>query len=280
MTTYADMMSLLLCFFVLLFAYSAIDAHKFKEVAMSLRGALGILDSGPSLLNANQLPAPSNPIQQDLPTDRSRRITETVQKVRMLLLDKGLDDRVELVTDYRRGVVIRFKDAVLFDFAKAEIKPESEVLLDNVAEILNALPNEVVIEGHTDNIPVKPNSELTRTGTCRRSGLSVLEYFIESAGVGPPERLSASGYGEYRPVAANDTEENRALNRRVISCCWWRTIPVSIHRFLLRALQAAASTQLVGWCYHDTEVSGEARNTGTSWSFRRGGQLMAFGKKT
>lgn len=216
MTTYADMMSLLLCFFVLLFAYSAIDAHKFKEVAMSLRGALGILDSGPSLLNANQLPAPSNPIQQDLPTDRSRRITETVQKVRMLLLDKGLDDRVELVTDYRRGVVIRFRDAVLFDFAKAEIKPESEVLLDNVAEILSALPNEVVIEGHTDNIPVKPNSEFdSNWDLSTKRSIRVLEYFIESAGVGPPERLSASGYGEYRPVAANDTEENRALNRRV-----------------------------------------------------------------
>jgi chemotaxis protein MotB len=216
MTTYADMMSLLLCFFVLLFAYSAIDAHKFREVVQSLRGALGILDSGPSLLNVNQLPAPSNPTQQDLPTDRSRRISEAVQQVRMLLEGKGLDDRVELVTDYRRGVVIRFRDAVLFDFAKAEIKPESEALLDKVAEILTELPNEVVIEGHTDNIPVKPNSEFeSNWDLSTKRSIRVLEYFIESAGVGPPERLSASGYGEYRPVAANDSEENRAQNRRV-----------------------------------------------------------------
>jgi chemotaxis protein MotB len=201
---------------VLLFAYSAIDAHKFREVVMSLRGALGILDSGPALLHENQLPAPSNPIQQDLPTDRSRRISEAVQQVKMLLEDKGLDDRVELVTDYRRGVVIRFKDAVLFDFAKAEIKPESEVLLDKVAEILNELPNEVVIEGHTDNIPVKPNSEFeSNWDLSTKRSISVLEYFIESAGVGPPERLSASGYGEYRPVVANNSEENRAQNRRV-----------------------------------------------------------------
>lgn len=216
MTTYADMMSLLLCFFVLLFAYSAIDAHKFREVVMSLRGALGILDSGPSLLHENQLPAPSNPVQQDLPKDRSRRITEAVQQVRMLLEDRGIVDRVEVVADYRRGVVIRFKDAVLFDFAKTEIKPDAEVLLNKVAEILTVLPNEVVIEGHTDNIPVRPNSEFeSNWDLSTKRSIRVLEYFIEKAGVGPPERLSASGYGEYRPIAANNSEANRAQNRRV-----------------------------------------------------------------
>ena len=103
----------------------------------------------------------------------------------------------------------------LFDFAKAEIKPDPGAA-QQVAEILSALPNEVVIEGHTDNIPVKPNSEFdSNWDLSTKRSIRVLEYFIESAGVGPPERLSASGYGEYRPVAANDTEENRALNRRV-----------------------------------------------------------------
>lgn len=216
MTTYSDLMSLLLCFFVLLFAYSSIDAVKFREVIQSLRGALGILDSGPSLLNENQLPVPSNPVQQDLPTDRSRKIHEAVQQVTSLLADKGIEGRVEVVTDYRRGVVIRFKDAVLFDFAKADIKTESEQILDKVAEILSALPNDVVIEGHTDNIPVKPNSEFeSNWDLSTKRSVRVLEYFIESAGVGPPERLSASGYGEYRPVVANNSDENRAQNRRV-----------------------------------------------------------------
>lgn len=216
LTTYSDLMSLLLCFFVLLFAYSSIDTAKFREVIASLRGALGILDGGPALLNANQLPVPSNPVQQDLPTDRSLQIAEIARKVTSLLQDKGIAGDVEVAADYRRGVVIRFRDAVLFDFAKADIRPESGTLLMRIAEILRELPNEVVIEGHTDNIPVIPNSEFdSNWDLSTKRSVRVLSFLIESAGMGAPERFSASGYGEYRPLVANDSEYNRAQNRRV-----------------------------------------------------------------
>lgn len=216
MTTYSDLMSLLLCFFVLLFAYSSLDTAKFREVISSLRGALGILDSGPALLNENQLPIHSNPVQQDYPTDRSLQITRVANRISALLEENGIDERVEVAIDYRRGVVIRFRDAVLFDFAKAEIRPESEAFLDRIASILRELPNDLIIEGHTDNIPVKPNSEFdSNWDLSTQRAVRVLSYLLETAGVGPPERLSASGYGEYRPIVANDSELNRAQNRRV-----------------------------------------------------------------
>jgi chemotaxis protein MotB len=216
LTTYSDLMSLLLCFFVLLFAFSAIDVVKFQEVIISMRGALGILEGGPAVLNANQLPVPSNPIQQDLPTGRSHQIAQVAQKVSALLQEKGIAGEVEVAADYRRGVVIRFRDAVLFDFAKADIRPDSRDLLMGIADILKELPNEVVIEGHTDNIPVIRNSEFeSNWDLSTKRSVRVLSFLIESAGVGPPERLSASGYGEYRPLVANDSEHNRAQNRRV-----------------------------------------------------------------
>lgn len=216
LTTYADLMSLLLCFFVLLFAFSTLDMARFKDVIMSVKGAFGILEGGLAVFDANQLPVNSGHVQQDYPTDRGLQIAQVASRISALLEEKGIDGRVEIVPDYRRGVVIRFRDAVLFDFAKADIKPESEELLQAIADILRELPYEIMIEGHTDNVPVKPNSEFeSNWDLSTRRAVRVLSYLIEEAGVGPPERLSAAGYGEYRPVAANDTEQNRAQNRRV-----------------------------------------------------------------
>lgn len=216
MTTYSDLMSLLLCFFVLLFAYSSLDTAKFKAVIQSLRGALGILDGGPALLDDSLLPVEPDPVHDDYPTDRSLQIASIATKISALLEESGIDAEVEVAVDYRRGVVIRFREAVLFDFAKAEIKPESKPLLLRIADILQEIPNDLVIEGHTDNIPVKPNSEFeSNWDLSTKRAVRVLSFLLEEAGVGPPERLSASGYGEYRPIVANDSEQNRALNRRV-----------------------------------------------------------------
>ncbi len=214
MTTYADMTTLLLCFFVLLYTYSTIDVLKFREVVISLKGALGVLDGGPQMLQPGELPAPARPVQNRGADERNPQIDELALRIARYFSERGMEGVVELEKN-RKGLVIRFKDATLFDFGMADIRENSKPILSGLAEILNTVDNEVTIEGHTDNVPIKKthifkdNWELSTARSC-----NVLRFFIDEAGMAP-ERLSAIGYGEYKPIVPNNTEENRQKNRRV-----------------------------------------------------------------
>jgi len=114
-----------------------------------------------------------------------------------------------------KGLVITFVAEVLFDSGKAVLRPESLASLDKVAAFINEeVPeNPIGIEGHTDNEPIKRSSWKSNWELSSHRALSVLGY-LETKGVSP-EKLSASGYGEYKPVASNDTKEGRRMNRRV-----------------------------------------------------------------
>jgi chemotaxis protein MotB len=114
-----------------------------------------------------------------------------------------------------KGLVITFVAEVLFDSGKAVLRPESLASLDKVAGFINEeVPeNPIGIEGHTDNQPIKRSSWKSNWELSSHRALSVLAY-LETKGVNP-EKLSASGYGEYKPVAGNDTKEGRHTNRRV-----------------------------------------------------------------
>jgi chemotaxis protein MotB len=114
-----------------------------------------------------------------------------------------------------KGLVITFVSEVLFDSGKAILKKDSLPSLDKVAKILNEnVPdNNIGVEGYTDNQPIKYSNWKSNWELSAHRALSVLEY-LESRGI-DPKRLSASGYGEFRPVASNDTTEGRATNRRV-----------------------------------------------------------------
>jgi len=130
-------------------------------------------------------------------------------------LEKEIKDNQVRLSMEEKGLVITFVSEVLFDSGKANLKPESLSSLDKVAKILieNVPENNIGIEGHTDNVPIKHSSWKSNWELSSHRALSVLEY-LESQGVGPT-RLSAIGYGEYHPVGSNDTQEGRQLNRRV-----------------------------------------------------------------
>jgi len=111
-------------------------------------------------------------------------------------------------------VRIMLADPVLFDLGESELKPFAIPVLHQVAGLLKDIPNAVVVEGHTDDRPIigakfRSNWELSAA-----RAFSVIRYFIEEENI-KPERLSALGYGEHRPLYPNDTEENRARNRRI-----------------------------------------------------------------
>ncbi len=122
---------------------------------------------------------------------------------------KGITTR-----ETRRGILIRLENEVLFDSGKADIKPAAIQSLDKIAEILKDIPNSIRVEGHTDNIPINTERFPSNWELSTQRALAVVSYLIEKVGI-DPARLSAAGYGESRPLVANDSAAARARNRRV-----------------------------------------------------------------
>lgn len=205
LTTYADMMTLLLSFFVLLFAFSSIDAGNFQAIVRSLQQGFGILQSGTSIIGDD--------IAMVSPGDLGLQQLNSIFDRLATYLDSEAIPGVSLEMD-ERGVTIRFADQVFFDLGKADLKPEARRILDSVAPTLKDLPNPIRVEGHTDNLPINNVEFASNWELSVRRATNVVRYLIEEKGF-DPENLSAAGYAEYRPLRPNDTPDNRALNRRV-----------------------------------------------------------------
>ena len=205
LTTYSDMVTLLLCFFVLMFTFSNLDVQKFKSVLASFQGGSGILEGG------NVIETPSIRDQEELDLEKLRDILEDYAD------SANLGEEITISIN-ERGLTIRFADRVLFDPGKADLKPDAKEILNDVAEILqrNEFKDKLIkVEGHADTTPVSPkdgfptNWELSTT-----RATNVLRFLVEEKGI-EGGRISASGYSYYRPIAPNDTKENKAKNRRV-----------------------------------------------------------------
>lgn len=208
MTTYGDLMTNLLCLFVLLYSFSIIDSQKFESAMISIQSSLGILDSGRGI----------NP--STMYDDITREIEDfqnLEEKLTTYLEDNDLNMDV-MVQMESRGLVLRFQDNVLFDPGSAVLKPESKEILDYLGGFLIEPEFEnkhVRIEGHTDTTPVGRNSKYaTNWELSVARSASGVRYLVEELNL-DPQRFSAAGYGEYHPVAPNDTPENKAKNRRI-----------------------------------------------------------------
>ncbi|MGB9866837.1 MAG: OmpA/MotB family protein [Bacillota bacterium] len=215
LTTYSDLMTNLLCFFVMLFAMSTLNVKKFKAVLMSIQGAFGVLPGQGITIEELREQVPG--LEESLMEEIARRDMEQLESARQalegLIQQEGLGASVS-VTMESRGLVLRFADTVLFDLGKADLKPGARQILDKVSKVLKDLPNHVRVEGHTDNLPIStPRFPSNWELSCARA-TNVVRYLIEANGLSP-ERLSAAGYGEFRPVSPNDSEASRRLNRRV-----------------------------------------------------------------
>ncbi|SDK45598.1 flagellar motor protein MotB [Natronincola ferrireducens] len=217
MATYGDMVTLLLCFFVLLFSFSEIDVQKFEAIIQSFQGSLGILDAGRSIEPSQYI---SDGLNDELTTKQLEELEDfrkLQERLQQFLRERELDADI-LVSLETRGLVLRFQDNVLFDPGRAEIKGTFTEILLNIAEFLDEAEYQnksVKIEGHTDTVPVGLNSKHeTNWELSVARAANVVRFLIEDVGL-EPTRFSAAGYGEYHPVAPNDTVENRAKNRRV-----------------------------------------------------------------
>lgn len=207
MTTYSDMVTLLLCFFVLLFSFSNIEQEKYEAVAESLRGALSglvsVLDRGKALIDETMSVA--DPIPQEF-----RNVRDQIQE---LLVKEGLTGQAEIYME-ERGMVVSFKDGLLFTIGSADLKPEAKKLLQEVGRILARDKHFIRVEGHTCDLPIRNAKYPSNWELSTSRATNVTRHLIEQVGL-DPRRLAATGYAEFRPRLPNTSEENRVKNRRV-----------------------------------------------------------------
>jgi chemotaxis protein MotB len=204
-------MTQILIFFALLFALSNIDTKKFDLAITSLQGSLGILETGPAVSQGKFVGA--GEMGESLKSVQEQRQMENLEQNLEEILSRNQIKGVQVNME-ERGIVVRFTEGVLFDSGKADLKQEAISILDRVVPVLKNSHRQIRVEGHTDNVPIHTpefpsNWELSTT-----RAVNVVRYLIEKHNFSP-YILSAAGYGEYRPVAPNDSEKHRAMNRRV-----------------------------------------------------------------
>lgn len=212
--SYADLVTLLFGFFIILFASAEVKQDKFLEVRAALSSAFNVdIKEGsdgvsPVFEGGFGIVPGGNFGSFALPDTEAIRST-----VERKLDDAGLSSTsVDVIRD-GNGVVIRLSDRLLFPSASAQLSAEAEPLLKVVAEVLRGVPNDIRVEGHSDNVPVATSRYPTNWELSSARATSVLRFLVEEGGV-EAKRVFAAGYAEFRPVASNVTPEGRAQNRR------------------------------------------------------------------
>jgi chemotaxis protein MotB len=217
LATFGDLMSLLLCFFVLLLSMSTMDAKKVKEAIGSLAGALSVLEGG------TQTEVSRNRIQKATPIEKTDETADTVNRLSSAIAEfkqftQGGQGPAITLEEGEEGFFIRLPADITFAPGSAKITDQDSLLfLKRIALIIKEyLPKyvEIQVRGYTDNVPPPPTSPYQDNWELSAArAISVVRELIKD-GV-DPKRLSAAGYGQYHPIASNATPQGRAKNRRV-----------------------------------------------------------------
>lgn len=249
MDTYGDLVTLLLCFFVLLFASSSVDEAKWRDLVATFAGGPTVvvqpldaeqvvsdaeeefrarefdrlmrieaaLDSGqnPSEINTNDQ-SPNTGLGEM--SQIQQTFDNLFAELKTYVIEHELAGALELAKEEDK-ILLRFKDNLLFDLGQAELKPDSLLILNDVALMLlkaERAIRSVRIEGHTDDIPISSTNELYKDNWNLSSARaeSVLRYLIGNDQF-PENKMYAAYFGETKPLYKNDSDENRARNRRV-----------------------------------------------------------------
>ena len=204
--TYADLITLLLAFFIVMYSMSQMDAKKFGKVQQALQG---ILKGGPSILREQSL--------DTLADGHGLLKTGSLRMLQTKISEKArtLSDSEEISTELsERGLTIHIMESALFDEGQADLKARARRVLDMVGVDVIQMPNHVRIEGHTDDRPISNSRYPSNWELSATRATEVVRYFIGQHNY-PPNKISALGYASYRPYVPNNSIENRAKNRRV-----------------------------------------------------------------
>ena len=221
MGTYGDMVTLLLCFFVLMFASSTQDAEKFAQIAASFSNSkitisaaqtAGMLEAlGDGIV---EMPKAEGNSDKEFEEKAKEELEELSENFKTYFAENNLGKEINIEKN-DTYITLNFKDGILFESGSSDLKPQALDILSKVGDELLKYPdNNIKIEGHTDNRPINTARYPNNWYLSAARAISVAVDFIQNKGF-PPDIISTEGYGEYRPKVSNDTPENRAINRRV-----------------------------------------------------------------
>jgi chemotaxis protein MotB len=207
MVTFSDLCSLLLCFFVLLVSMSTMKENDFMVGSGLLRGAFGVMAMDPSIFKLKNVAMPTLKNIQRAIIDKMR------SNLQDFIQANGMGEDVKIIIS-DKGVALSLSAPLLFNSGSAELKPEAFPLLERIFDIAQGWPNIIRVEGHTDNTRIHSELYASNWDLSFARALSVVRFAVDFSKI-HPSRLVPVAYGEYRPVADNDTEEGRAKNRRI-----------------------------------------------------------------
>jgi chemotaxis protein MotB len=238
--TYADMLTLMFALFVIMYALAADgNPQRAQEVAAQFRAVFGVVTGGSTILPAegsNQgvhfkivagepaqggaggpskvggAPPEQNPVSE---ADKSGKQKEIEKKLTVALQRSLGAQKVSIRKEARGLVVSLLTDKVLFDLGDVNLKKEMHSILGDIAGVIKQYPDrQIVVEGHTDDLPMRTDKIASNWELSALRATAVVRYFVEEKGL-DPSRLSATGYGEFQPLVPNVSEVNRRINRRV-----------------------------------------------------------------
>mgnify|MGYP001588516426 CR=1 FL=1 len=214
LATYGDLVTLLMCFFVLLYSMAVIDSGKAQKVISSLNN-MGIMSEKGDIKSSvgNAIVGDKTEVVEQ----PEKQMDKLYKEVKGIVAKKGLEDDIE-VKNQTKGVLVRFKDDIIFDTASSELKPGAKTVLAQISDILKKYNKNIRVEGHTDNIPIKSEKYESNWALSSARAISVVKFLTSEL---PPDKrikeesFEVAGYGAYKPIVKNDTEKNRQKNRRI-----------------------------------------------------------------
>jgi len=207
------MITLLMAFFIMLYSMSILNLAKFQEVAISIKSGLGgeVNGQGRTILgSAGQFSIRPTPITGDTAGIPG----QAVKKIQTLVKEEKLENKVRLRVDERGLVISLATDSVLFRPGQATLSRSARKMIDAVADALKDVPNEIRVEGHTCDLPIRSSEFPSNWELSTARATNVIRYLINNKGF-DSDRLSAAGYADSRALVPNTSEANRAINRRV-----------------------------------------------------------------
>ena len=210
--TFGDLMSLLMCFFVLLLSFSEMDRNKYRVVSGAMKNAFGIQREKPVFESPRGQKMIAKEFDQAIVL---MRVQEVIDPIKQELQNEFQEfkDSIEIAVK-EEEITISMMGEATFDTGRAVLKKNFTLLLLKIGEVLGKTKGEIIIAGHTDNVPLNGGPYRSNLGLSMARAGSVAEYLLKSTSI-DPQRLSTMGFGEYRPLESNDTEQGRQKNRRV-----------------------------------------------------------------
>ena len=231
LVSYADFITLLFAVFVVLYAMGQSDKKKVEEVMQAIQQSFGMATAGASAPKVNVIPSQAMTVIPSLkpeikvnPMGRTRSgqgktraeekdFRQIKSAVEAYLVKQGAQTKVTLEIT-RRGLIVSLKEAGFFNSGQANIKPEAYELINTIAEVMTQYNNPLRVEGHTDNVPISTAQFPSNWELSTARATNGLKYLLRSFDI-DPNKISATGYAEFRPIGDNTTTEGRAKNRRV-----------------------------------------------------------------